>query len=110
MDNKATDIDKISKRLELKGGRYLSLESPLVMGIVNITPDSFYDGGKYLSEHSAIEHSEQLIADGAEIIDLGAASTRPGAGYVAPAEELKRLLPVLEYLVKKHRDIPVSID
>jgi dihydropteroate synthase len=110
MNNKATEIEISSTRLELKGGRFLSLESPLVMGIVNITPDSFYDGGKYISEEAAIEHAGQLIADGADIIDLGATSTRPGAGYVTPSEELKRLLPVLEYLIKKHRDIPISID
>lgn len=80
------------------------------MGVVNITPDSFYDGGRYISVEAAIERSEQLIAEGADIIDLGAASTRPGAEDVSPEEELKRLLPVVEYLVKNHKDIPISID
>jgi len=88
----------------------LSFESPLIMGIVNLTPDSFYDGGRYISQKAAIEHSEQLISDGADIIDLGAASTRPGAADVSPEEELTRLLPVLEHLTKYHSKIPISID
>ncbi|HTB32219.1 MAG TPA: dihydropteroate synthase [Bacteroidia bacterium] len=80
------------------------------MGIVNITPDSFYDGGRYISQGDAIEHAEQIIAEGADIIDLGAASTRPGAEDVGAEEELKRLLPVLDHLVKYHSNVPVSID
>jgi dihydropteroate synthase len=88
----------------------LLANGPLVMGIVNITPDSFYDGGKYSAHEDAIAHAGQLIAEGADIIDLGAASTRPGAKDIGPEEELKRLLPVLEYLVKNHPGTPVSID
>lgn len=110
MNTKTKEIGYMSARLEFKQGIFLSLDSALVMGIINITPDSFYDGGRYISQKTAIEHSEQLIADGADIIDLGAASTRPGAEYVSPEEELKRLLPVLEHLVKNHNKIPVSID
>ena len=96
--------------LRFTNGITLSLESPLVMGIINITPDSFYDGGRYMLHDAAIELSEKLIAEGADMLDLGAASTRPGAENVAPEEELKRLLPVLEHIVKNHPGIPVSID
>lgn len=110
MNSPANEIAKKSAKLEFKNGLSLSFESPLVMGIVNITPDSFYDGGKYFSEQDAIKRSEQLISEGADIIDLGAASTRPGAENISPDEELKRLLPVLEYLVKHHNNVPISID
>uniref|UniRef100_A0A7V3PSZ5 Dihydropteroate synthase n=1 Tax=candidate division WOR-3 bacterium TaxID=2052148 RepID=A0A7V3PSZ5_UNCW3 len=79
------------------------------MGILNITPDSFYDGGKYLDPAAALDHAYQLITAGAAILDLGAESTRPGAQPVPPAEQLRRLLPVLKPLAKKVK-IPISID
>ncbi len=82
----------------------------LIMGIVNITPDSFYDGGRYITIDDAIKQCAKLITEGVDIIDLGAASTRPGANEISPEEELKRLLPVLAYLVSNHPQIPVSID
>src|ERR1700677_4802221 len=110
MNTKIKGTKRSMAVLNFKKNIELSLDSPLVMGIINITPDSFYDGGKYISHNSAIERAEQLIAEGADIIDLGAASTRPGAEYVSQEEELKRFLPVLEYLVKNHEKIPVSID
>lgn len=110
MKTQAKEIKNTVTKLDFKQGVSLSLDTPLVMGIVNITPDSFYDGGRYISQQAAIEHSEQLISEGADIIDLGAASTRPGAEEVSPEEELNRLLPVLEHLVKYHGTIPVSID
>jgi len=110
MNINTPEIKNTVARLELKNGKYLSLESPLVMGVINITPDSFYDGGRYISEQAAIEQAQQLISQGADIIDLGAASTRPGADYVPPEEELKRLLPILDYLVKTYNHVPVSID
>jgi dihydropteroate synthase len=87
----------------------LMVNSSLVMGVVNITSDSFYDGGMYNSTEGAIKRAEQLIAEGADIIDLGAASTRPGAEDIGPEEELKKSLPVLDYLVNHHK-VPVSID
>ena len=71
---------------------------PRIMGIVNITPDSFFDGGNYLQADSAIEHALQMVRDGAHIIDLGAESSRPGAEPVSEEEELLRLLPVIEGL------------
>lgn len=80
-----------------------------VMGVVNITPDSFSDGGQFLQTELAIQHALNLIAEGADILDLGAESTRPGALPVSVDEELARLLPVLTILRQK-TDIPISID
>jgi len=81
------------------------------MGIVNVTPDSFSDGGKFLEVHRAVEHAHQLIAEGADIIDIGGESTRPDAVPVAQEEELSRVLPVVRELVRGSRiSIPVSID
>ena len=79
--------------LKLLNGKELSFDMPLVMGIVNITPDSFYDGGKYESLEDAVAQANKLVAEGATIIDVGAASTRPNAIILSPEEELKRLLP-----------------
>jgi dihydropteroate synthase len=93
--------------LALHCGRFeLSLERPLVMGVVNVTPDSFSDGGKFLGAQAAIAHARQLIGEGADLVDIGGESTRPGAAPVSEDEELKRILPVLEAL----RDFPVSVD
>ena len=82
---------------------------PLIMGIVNVTPDSFSDGGKYYSADSAVSHALELISDGADIIDLGAQSTRPGYSEISPDEEWARLEPVLKALRGK-TDVPISID
>jgi len=90
-------------------GRFqLSLDRPLVMGILNVTPDSFSDGGQFTSPDLAVKHARQMIAEGADLIDLGAESTRPGAQSVDPALELRRLMPVLEALVPL--GVPISID
>ncbi len=98
-----------SPRPSLKAGRFsLSLERPLIMGIVNITPDSFSDGGKYFDCGRATEHAMQLIEEGADILDIGGASSRPGAQPVAVDEELRRVLLVLERLVEL--PLPVSVD
>ena len=70
----------------------------LVMGIVNVTPDSFSDGGKFLDADAAVAHALELVAQGAEILDIGGESTRPGAEPVSEAEELRRVLPVIEQL------------
>ena len=72
---------------------------PLVMGIVNVTPDSFSDAGRYLDPDAAVEHGRRLVAEGAEIVDVGGESTRPGAEPVAAEEELRRVIPVIERLV-----------
>lgn len=72
----------------------------MLMGIVNVTPDSFSDGGKFFDSRRAVEHARQLVAEGAEILDIGGESTRPGAAPVAEEEELRRVLPVIEGLVR----------
>jgi dihydropteroate synthase len=86
----------------------LSLERPLIMGIVNVTPDSFSDGGRYVTREAAVEHALELIAQGADIIDIGGESTRPGAAAVSLDEERKRVLPVLEALAGC--GVPISVD
>ncbi len=80
-----------------------------IMGILNFTPDSFSDGGKYNSVDSALKHTEKMIADGAEIIDIGGESTRPGYTMISDEEEIERIVPVIE-AVKRTFDIPVSLD
>jgi dihydropteroate synthase len=89
----------------LSGKFKLDLSTPKVMGIVNVTPDSFSDGGKHLAIDSAIAHARRLIEDGADILDIGGESTRPGAAPVNEQEELDRVLPLIESL----RDIPIPI-
>ena len=84
--------------------------SPIVMGIVNITPDSFYDGGKHKNTNAYIKYIQKIIKEGADIIDLGACSSRPGSTPISLKEEEKRLLPVLEKTKEKFPDIPISID
>lgn len=84
-------------------------EKTLIMGILNVTPDSFSDGGFFYSQQKAIEHGLQMVDDGADIIDVGGESSRPGAESVSTAIELKRVLPVIDGLVKKIK-VPVSID
>ncbi len=82
---------------------------PLVMGIVNVTPDSFSDGGLHADTDSAVEHALRLVAEGADILDIGGESTRPGAAIVPLDEELRRVVPVIERLAKLTH-IPISID
>lgn len=84
-------------------------ERTLIMGILNITPDSFSDGGRYLSPDDAVDHGKRLAAEGADILDLGAESTRPGAEPVSAAEQIRRLKPVVQELVR-HVPVPLSID
>lgn len=83
---------------------------PLIMGILNVTPDSFSDGGKYFGKVKAVEKAYSLINDGADIIDIGGESTRPGAGKISVDEELKRVLPVIEEISKNSPDVYISID
>ncbi|MFC0179509.1 dihydropteroate synthase [Thorsellia kenyensis] len=87
----------------------LILDSPKVMGILNVTPDSFSDGGKFIGLDKAMFHAEQMIRYGAELIDIGGESTRPGAAEVSLDEELARTIPVIEAL-RKRFDIWISID
>ena len=87
----------------------LSGKRTLVMGILNVTPDSFYDGGKNFDREKAIRRASQLYREGADIIDIGGESTRPGAEPVSAAEEIDRVCPVIEAVVR-NMDIPISID
>ncbi|MBR7008200.1 MAG: dihydropteroate synthase [Ruminococcus sp.] len=80
-----------------------------IMGILNVTPDSFSDGGRYADIDNALKHTEQMIKDGADIIDIGGESTRPGYTHISPDEEMQRVCPVIER-IKQNFDTPVSID
>lgn len=87
----------------------LTLDRPLIVGILNVTPDSFSDGGKFYKPDAAIAHAKQMIRYGADIIDIGGESTRPDSERISTEEELRRLLPVLNALVSKVK-VPISID
>ena len=91
------------------GGRPLDLSEARVMGILNLTPDSFSDGGRFIEPQRAIDQALQMQADGAAIIDIGGESTRPGAGDVSTVDELARVIPVIEALAPQ-LTIPISID
>lgn len=92
-------------------GRDLALTRPLVMGILNLTPDSFSDGGRFFSSTADIlGHVSAMLDDGADIIDVGGESTRPGATPVSSADELKRVLPIIEQLAKRHSKAVLSVD
>lgn len=108
LTNKNTAFSE-SKTLQC-GEKLLSLSQPAVMGILNITPDSFYDGGRYNGLESHISHAARMISEGAAIIDLGAVSSRPGAEEVSQNEEKQRLVPVLRELVKRFPDTIFSVD
>lgn len=90
-------------------GTRLGLESPVVMGILNVTPDSFSDGGDFISADAALRHAHQMVEEGAGIIDLGGESTRPGAQAVSEQQELDRVIPLIERLASE-LDLPLSID
>jgi len=89
--------------------RVLRFERPLVMGIVNVTPDSFSDGGRFAAPEAAVDHALRLAAQGADVLDVGGESTRPGSRPVSAAEELRRVLPVVEALHGR-TPLPVSVD
>src|SRR5437868_5743925 len=82
-------------------------ERTLVMGVLNATPDSFSDGGQFFSFDKAIAHAEQMISEGADIIDVGGESTRPGSEFVSDDEELRRVIPIIERLASS---VPISVD
>lgn len=90
------------------GSYHLSLERPLIMGVVNVTPDSFSDGGHFLRHEAAVAHARRLIDEGADLLDIGGESTRPGAPPVSLDEERRRVLPVLEALAGL--GVPLSVD
>lgn len=99
-----------ANRWQLGRRMTLSCRTPLVAGIVNVTPDSFYDGGSHPDAVSGVAHGRALVADGADILDVGGESTRPGAATVSLDEEVARVVPVIAALVADFPDIPVSVD
>ena len=105
-------IDNICKRewvFEVKGKKWILERRTLIMGILNVTADSFYDGGQYLKKGEAVKKALQMAEDGADIIDVGGESSRPGSKPVSPEEELKRVIPVIKEAAKK-TDAAISVD
>ena len=91
-------------------GQLVSLEEPIVMGILNITPDSFFDGGQYTKDDSFLQQTEKMLAEGAKIIDIGGMSSRPGAEIIDTSEELDRVIPVIEKITQYFPNTIISID
>jgi dihydropteroate synthase len=91
-------------------GQLISIEKPVVMGILNVTPDSFYDGGKHNIVDEALKQTEKMLSEGATFIDIGAYSSRPGAIDVSADEELQRLLPVIESITNRFPEAIISVD
>ncbi|MGX1929647.1 dihydropteroate synthase [Flagellimonas sp. 2504JD4-2] len=91
-------------------GTLVDLTTPKIMGILNLTPDSFYDGGKFKDEANILRQVEKMLSDGATFIDMGAYSSRPGAEHVIEDQELKRLFPILELILKNFPETLISID
>src|SRR5512142_481505 len=92
------------------GARLFDGPGPFLMGIVNVTPDSFSDGGRFASADAAAAHARALVAEGADLVDLGGESTRPGAPPVPAAEEIARVVPVIERLRAGGLAAPISVD
>jgi len=91
-------------------GTLVDFSSPKVMGVLNITPDSFFDGGKYQNEKAILSQTEKMLAEGATFIDVGAYSSRPGANHVSEEEELQRIVPIVELILKEFPQTLLSID
>ena len=91
-------------------GQLIDLSRPKIMGILNVTPDSFYDGGKFQSDTSIIQQVEKMLTEGATFIDIGAYSSRPNAVHISEEEELARLLPIIKILLQEFPDILLSVD
>jgi dihydropteroate synthase len=99
-----------SRRIWRTGSRDLLLDHPIVMGILNVTPDSFSDGGNFFSPSDALGHAERMVSEGADIIDVGGESTRPGAIPVEAAQESDRVVPMITEIRKRFPDLFISID
>ena len=108
MSGKSMLLEK-NKTLNCRG-RSVVMERPLVMGILNLTPDSFFDGGKFNSVDAALHHADEMLEEGADILDLGAYSSRPGAEDISEEEELNRMIPALEAIVERFPEALISID
>lgn len=98
-----------SNHIQFTDRQALDVQQPRIMGILNITPDSFSDGGKFMSVDGAVTYALRMIDEGADIIDIGGESTRPGAQPVRAEEEIRRVAPVIE-AIRRQSDIPISID
>ncbi|MCB0503628.1 MAG: dihydropteroate synthase, partial [Bacteroidetes bacterium] len=91
-------------------GKLVTLESPKVMGILNVTPDSFYDGGKFNQEQTYLTQVEKMIEEGADFLDIGGMSSRPGAEIISIEEELNRVITPIQKILKAFPDAIISID
>lgn len=91
-------------------GKLIDLNTPKVMGVLNVTPDSFYDGGKFKNDKSFLSQAEKLIGEGTDFIDIGAYSSRPGADFVSEKEEINRLIPIVNLIHNSFPETPISID
>ena len=94
----------------ISGGRSIALDRPVLIGILNATPDSFSDGGRHDDPGRAAARASEMIDEGATIIDVGGESTRPGSSRVSGAEQIRRVAPVIERLMREHPSLPISID
>jgi dihydropteroate synthase len=106
-------IFEVFKKLQMTincKGYLIDLSQPKIMGILNITPNSFYDGGKYKDELQILNQVEKMLQDGATFIDVGAYSSKPNAEFVSEADEISRLIPIIELLIKKFPNILLSVD
>jgi len=99
----------MNNKINLARGRTLDLSEPVIMGIVNVTPDSFSDGGQFFNTTAALNHAMQLLDDGATILDIGGESTRPGAPDVSLEDELQRVIPIIK-AIREQSDCIISID
>jgi dihydropteroate synthase len=99
----------MNNKIKLARGRVLELSEPVIMGIVNVTPDSFSDGGQFFNTTAALNHAMQLLDEGATILDIGGESTRPGAPDVSLEDELQRVIPLIN-AIRKQSDCVISID
>lgn len=110
LENQQFKMPVLAKEI-LKASEPVSLiQKPLIMGVLNLTEDSFSDGGKYLEFDKAVSHSDEMITQGADIIDIGAESTRPGADEISPEKQTERIIPVLKELLKKYPEMIFSVD
>jgi dihydropteroate synthase len=91
-------------------GHLLDLTDPIVMGIINVTPDSFYKGSRFIGEEAVLTQAERMLTEGGAILDIGGMSSRPGAEIISETEELKRVLPVIKAIIKRFPDALISID
>src|SRR6266516_4104742 len=91
-------------------GKLLSLETPLVMGIINITPDSFYEGSRFVEKNKILMQAEKMLKEGADILDIGGQSTRPGSQPISEDEELKRVIENIAVIHQHFPEIVLSID